>query len=147
MRLLTTSLWLELKRAYRCNNHENISDRELSLTTWFLSMSIWTNHLKPQFQRRHFNLQPFKLLFWLYLKYLKLISICGYVVNPSCFEYIVVQWMRIWGIIGNLYRQETKFVETRADTAVSSPCWENIDIHTLAVTTRTCQPLRRQGGC
>ena len=57
MRLLTTSLWFELKCA--CNNHENISDRELSLTTWFLSVTIWANYLKPQFQRRYFGLQPF----------------------------------------------------------------------------------------
>ena len=59
MRLLTISLWLELKCAYRCNNHENISDRELSLTTWFLSVTIWANHHKPQFQRRYLGLQPF----------------------------------------------------------------------------------------
>ena len=37
----------------------NISDKELSLTTWFLSVTIWTNHLRPQFQRRYFGLQPF----------------------------------------------------------------------------------------
>ena len=36
-----------------------ISDRELSLTTWFLSVTIWANHLKPQFQQRYFGLQPF----------------------------------------------------------------------------------------
>ena len=36
-----------------------ISDRELLLTTWFLSVTIWANHLKPQFQRRYFGLQPF----------------------------------------------------------------------------------------
>ena len=39
-----------------------ISDRELSLTTWFLSVTIWANYLKPQFQRRCFGLQPFNCL-------------------------------------------------------------------------------------
>ena len=38
---------------------ENISDGELSLTTWFLSVTIGANHLKPQFQQRYFGLQPF----------------------------------------------------------------------------------------
>ena len=37
----------------------NISDREPSLSTWFLSVTIWANHLKPQFQRRYFGLQSF----------------------------------------------------------------------------------------
>ena len=59
VRLLTTSLWFELKCTYRGNNHENISDRELSLTTWILSVTIWANHHKPQFQRRYLGLQPF----------------------------------------------------------------------------------------
>ena len=36
-----------------------ISDTELSLTTWFLSVTISANYLKPQFQQRYLGLQPF----------------------------------------------------------------------------------------
>ena len=48
---------------------KNISDRELSLTTWFLSVAIWASYLKPQFQWRYFVLQPFKYLFQIWGPY------------------------------------------------------------------------------